>query len=85
MDSKYSLKKDGKVVVTISVEVTTEDLKFHDIKKSELDKIQKCIEYRFDGHVGLFWDDFSSSDEFTRFYSVFGFAHSPRVGSADLP
>ena len=57
MDSKYSLKKDGKVVVTISIEVTTEDLKFHDIKKSELDKIQECIEYRFDGHVGLFWDD----------------------------
>ena len=57
MDSKYSLKKDGKVVVTISVEVTTEDLKFHDIKKSELDKIQECIEYRFHGHVGMFWDD----------------------------
>jgi hypothetical protein len=57
MNVKNSLKKDGKVTITIEMEFNRKDISNHDIKESELDKIQKCIEYRLDGWVNMFWDD----------------------------
>ena len=48
MDVKNSLKKDGKITITIKMDF---------IKETELDEIQKCIEYRLDGWVNMFWDD----------------------------
>ena len=57
MDVKNSLKKDGKITITIKMDFNKSDFSNHDIKETELDVIQKCIEYRLDGWVNMFWDD----------------------------
>ena len=57
METTHSLKKDGKITITIKMDFNKSDFSNHNIKESELDKIQKCIEYRLDGWVNMFWDD----------------------------
>ena len=48
MDVKNSLKKDGKITITIKMDFSKSDFSNHDIKESE---------YRLDGWVNMFWDD----------------------------
>ena len=57
METTHSLKKDGKITITIKMEFNRKDISNHDIKETEMDEIQKCIEYRLDGWVNMFYDD----------------------------